>query len=143
VAKILFGIGAGLLSALVSCVLAYVVGVSVIAADLKEFFPTLLAAATVLPLMLILFVLLPSLVIGLLVGATIGIGTKFSSRVYVVGAAAGVLFSVAVFSVLLPLWIAHAPNDFLGIISSPMLAGSYGLVLGLLAARLQKYAPSK
>ena len=141
-AKLLFGILAGLLSALVSLVLAYVVGVIVIAVDLKEFFPTLLAATTVLPLMLLFVVLLPSLVIGLLVGATIGIGAKFSARVYIVGAGAGVVFSLALFSVLLPLWIAHTRDDFLGIVSSPLLAGSYGLVLGLLAARLQKYGPT-
>lgn len=140
-AKILFGILAGLLSALIVLVFAYLVGVIVIAAELREFFPTLLAATTVLPLMLLLLVLLPSLVIGLLVGVSIGIGGRLSSRVYFFGAVAGVLFSLAIFSVLLPLGIEHGRDDFLGIISSPVLAGGYGLILGLVAARLQRYAP--
>ena len=142
-AKILFGVLAGLLSALVSLLLAYVVGVIVIAADLKEFFPTLLAAITVLPLMLLFVMLLPSLAIGLLVGVALGIGANFSSRLYVVGVVAGVLFSLAMFSVALPLSIAHTRDDFLGIVSSPLLAGGYGLVLGLVAARLQKYGPTR
>ena len=140
-AKILFGILAGLLSALISLVLAYVVGVIVIAVYLKEFFPTLLAAATVLPLMLLFVVLLPTLVIALLVGAMIGVGARFSSRSYIIGAVAGALLSLAVFNGLLPLWIKHTPDDFVGIISSPALSGGYGLILGLVAARLQKYAP--
>jgi hypothetical protein len=93
-----------------------------------------------LPLLMLLVLLLPTLVIGLLAGTTIGVTANVSSRVYIIGATAGILFGLAVLSGVLPLMLAHAPDDFVGIISQPFRAGIYGLTLGLIAAFLfQKF----
>ena len=91
---------------------AYVVGIVIIAADVKEFLPTLLAAVTVLPLMLLFLVLIPTVVIGLLTGATIGIGTSYSSRVYLIGAFAGLVFGLVLLCGVLPLIVSPQPGNF-------------------------------
>ena len=132
--NIFYGIAAGLLSAILSIVLAYVVGVALIFSHTRELFPTLLTAATMLPLLLLIVLLLPTLVIGLLTGITIGVTTKTTSLVYIVGTVAGVIFALVVLSGVLPLLIAHPPDDFVGIVSRPFRAGTYGLVVGLIAS---------
>ena len=123
-----------------SLVLAYVVGVAAVAVESREFLPTLLIATSILPLLFLFVLLLPTLVIGLLVGTTMGVTANVSSRVYIIGATAGILFGLAVLTGVLPLMLSHAPNDFVGIISQPFRAGIYGLTLGLIAAFLfQKF----
>ena len=114
---------------------AYVVGVVSIAVDVREFLPTLLAAVTVLPLMLLFVVLVPTLVIGLLTGLTIGVSANYSSRVYLIGAAAGLLFGLVLLRGVLPLIIVPEPGDFTSIVTRPIWAGGYSLFLGLLASR--------
>jgi hypothetical protein len=143
VIKIIYGILAGLLSAVISLVLAFIVGVVVIAVTTREFFATVLASATVLPLMFLFVLFVPTILLGLLVGVTIGVAAKLSSRVYMVGIAAGLLFAVALLSGVLPLIVVPEPGDFTSIVSRPILAGVYGSFLGLIAARvLHKYGPS-
>lgn len=133
--RIILGAAAGLLSALVCLGVAYVVGVVTIAVDVREVLPTLLAAATVLPLMLLFVVLVPTLLIGLLTGVTIGAGANYSSRVYLIGAAAGLLFGLIVLRGVLPLIIVPEPGDFTSIVTRPIWVGVYSLFLGLLASR--------
>ncbi|HEX5834710.1 MAG TPA: hypothetical protein VFY34_12695 [Pyrinomonadaceae bacterium] len=137
--RILLGAAAGLLSALVCVGIAYVVGVVTIAVDVREFLPTLLAAVTVLPLMLLFVVLLPTLVIGLLTGATIGVTAGYSPRVYLIGAVAGLLFGVVLLSGVLPLILAPQPGDFTSIVARPLWAGIYALFLGLLTSRFFRW----
>ena len=133
--KLFYGIAAGLVSALVCSLLAYVVGIAIIMADTRELLPTLLSAVTMLPLLLLLILLLPTLVIGLLVGISLGVSAKATSRVYIVGAVAGVLFALVVLSGVLPLMIAHpSHDDFIAFISRPFRSGTYGLTLGLIAS---------
>jgi len=125
---------AGLLSAVLGLVLAYVAGVIVIAVHTKEFLPTVLASTTVLPLMLLFVLLLPSLLLGLLLGAVMVVSNgKFA---YFTGAIAGVVLGVLLLSVILPLVIKPEPGDFTSTISQPIVAGLYGLVIGTVASRL-------
>ena len=118
---------------------AYVVGVVIIAVDVREFLPTLLAAGTVLPLMLLFVVLVPTLVIGLLTGVTIGVTADYSSRVYFTGAVAGLLFGVVLLTGVLPLIMAPQPGDFTAIVTRPLWASIYALFLGLLASRFFRW----
>ena len=137
--RIFLGAAAGLLSAFVCIGVAYVVGVVSIAVDLREFFPTLLASVTVLPLMLLFVVLIPTLVIGLLAGVTIGISAGYSSRVYVIGAAAGLLLGLVLLCGVLPLIVRPQPGDFTFIVTRPLWSGIYALFLGLLTARFFRW----
>ena len=114
-------------------------GVVIIAVDVREFLPTLLAAGTVLPLMLLFVVLIPTLVIGLLTGVTIGATADYSSRVYFIGAVAGLLFGLVILSGVLPLIIAPQPGDFTAIVTRPLWASIYALFLGLLASRFFRW----
>jgi hypothetical protein len=133
--KPVLGAAAGLLSAFMCVGVAYVVGVVTIAFDVREFLPTLLSAVTVLPLMLLFVVLLPTLVIGLLTGVTIGVAANHSSRVYFIGAVAGLLFGVILLSGVLTWIIEPQPGDFTSIVTRPLWASIYALFLGLLASR--------
>ena len=119
--------------------LAYVVGVVMIAADVKEFFPALLAAVTVLPLMLLFVLLVPTLITGLLTGATIGVAANYSSRVYVIGGVAGLLLGLVLFSGVLPLIVVPQAGDFTSIVTRPFWAGLYAFFVGLLAARFFRW----
>ena len=133
--RIFLGAAAGLLSALVGLAVAYLVGVVTIAVDVREFFPTLLAAVTVLPLMLLFVLLVPTLAIALLTGITIGITANFSSRLYLIGAAAGLFFGMVLLWGVLPLIIVPQPADFTSIVTRPFWSAIYALFLGLLASR--------
>jgi hypothetical protein len=137
--RILVGAGAGLLSALVCLGLAYVVGVVMIAADVKEFLPALLAAVTVLPLMLLFVLLVPTLITGLLTGATIGVAANYSSRVYFIGGVAGLLLGLVLLSGVLPLIFVPQAGDFTSIVTRPFWAGLYAFFVGLLAARFFRW----
>lgn len=130
----LLGFAAGLLAGLVSLVFAYVVGVVTIAIDLKEFLPTLLAAVTVLPLMLLFTLLVPTIIIALLVGLAIALTGSRDVRVYLVGAIAGLVFGLAILRGLLPLIFGNSPDDFISIIRGPFVSGIYALFLGLLTS---------
>lgn len=137
--KILLGALAGLLSALVCIAVAYIAGVIIIAVDVREFLPTLLAAVTVLPLMLLFVLLVPTVVMGLLTGLTIGITAHYSSRVYFIGAVAGLYSGLIVLIDVLPLIVTPQPGDFTSIITRPLWASIYALILGLLTARFFRW----
>ena len=118
---------------------AYVVGVVKIAVDVGEVFPTLLAAVTVLPLMLLFVLLPPTLAIGLLTGLTLGFAGNYSSRVYLIGAVTGLLVGLVLLSGLLPLIVVPQPGDFTSIVTGPFGAGIYAFFLGLLTARFFRW----
>jgi len=132
--NVLGGLVAGLLAALVSIAFAYVAGVVTIAIDLKEFLPTLLAATTVLPLMLLFTLLLPSIIIGWLVALAISVVANSTSRVYRVGAIAGLVFGLAILRGLLPLVFGNSTEDFVAIIGRPFVSGIYALFLGVMTS---------
>ena len=136
--RIFIGIAAGLVSAIITLIVAYVAGVVAIAVTTREFFATVLASLTVWPLMLLFVLLIPTIVVGLLVGVTIAFAAKVSSRFYIIGAVAGVAFSMALLSGIVPIVFGPAKGDFTAIISRPILSAAYGLVLGLIAARIVK-----
>jgi hypothetical protein len=143
VIKILYGVLAGLLSALIDLALAYVAGVIVIAITTREFLATMLSATTVLPLMLLFVLLVPTIVIGLVVGLAIALTAKVSSRTFLGGATAGMLSGVALLSLMLPLIVKPEPGDFTSIVSNPVLSATYGLILGLLASGIYRYGSSR
>ena len=132
--NVLGGLVAGLLAALVSIAFAYVAGVVTIAIDLKEFLPTLLAATTVLPLMLLFTLLLPSIIIGWLVALAISVVANSTSRVYRVGAIAGLVFGLVILRGLLPLVFGNSTEDFVAIIGRPFVSGIYALFLGVMTS---------
>jgi hypothetical protein len=138
VTKPLVGIAAGLVSAILTLIVAYVVGVVAIAVNTREFLATVLASVTVWPLMLLFVLLLPTIVVGMLAGVTIAFAAKATARLYLAGAIAGVLFGMALLSGVVPVVFRPANGDFTAIISRPVLSAAYGLVLGLIAARIVK-----
>lgn len=114
---------------------AYLAGVVTIAIDVREFLPALLAAVTVLPLMLLFVVLIPTIGVGLLTGVTIGIAANYSSRVYLIGALAGLVFGLVLLAGVLPLLVVPQPGDFTSIVTRPLWTSIYALFLGLLTSR--------
>jgi hypothetical protein len=119
---------------------AYAGSVVAVAFATKELYPTLLAATALLPLMFLLVLLLPTIVIAVAVGVTIGLaGANRSSRIYLVGTAAGVLFAEIVLTGLLPLFAKVDPDGFVYFATRPVLTGLYGALLGLIAARLFRW----
>ena len=135
--KIFLGLATGLMSAPVCLILAYVVGVVGTAVKTHDLFATLLTAATFLPIMLALLLAIPTLVIATLIGLTLGLIANVTSRLLIIiGTLMGLVFSVIVLSLLLPLVVEPQPGDFTSIISNYLLSGVYGMVLGALTSLL-------
>ena len=134
--KILLGVAAGLLGAISGLILAYLVGILVILIHTSELFPTLLAALTYLPLMLLFVLLGPSIVITSMVGLMLGIPNfrKRAAGLFAAGAITGLIIGEIVLSFLLPLIVAPQPGDFTSIVSNHYLSGAYGLILGVLTS---------
>src|SRR5258705_8842839 len=138
--KIFLGLATGLMSAPVCLILAYVVGVVGTAVKTRDLFATLLTAATFLPIMLTLLLAIPTLVIASLIGLTLGLIANFSSRfLVIIGTLIGLVFSVIVLSLLVPLVVEPQPGDFTSIISNYFLSGAYGMVLGGLTGLLFRW----
>ena len=131
--KIFLGLLAGLLSALVGLFLVYLTGIVATAISTRDFFATLLAAATFLPLMVFFVLFFPSIALSLLVGLTLGLGSNFNKRAsgLVVGALTGLIFAEIVLSLVLPLIVAPQAGDFTSIVSNHYLSAAYGLILGI------------
>src|SRR6266545_1449525 len=132
--NLLRGLMAGMLAGAATVLLAYPVGAVAILVKLRDFFATLLASVTVLPLML-LFVVFPiSLIVGGITGFALAIISDLKERTYFV--ALGAIFSFVLAEVLLsivaPLVFNSEPGDFVSIIKNPFLSGCYGLTLGTL-----------
>jgi hypothetical protein len=138
--KIFLGLAAGLLSTPVGLIFAYIVGVLGTAAKTRDLFATLLTAATFLPIMLALMLAIPTLVVTTLSGLTLGLIANFSSRFLVIlGTLIGLVSSVIVLSLVLPLVVEPQPGDFTSIISNYLLSGAYGVVLGGLTGLLFRW----
>jgi hypothetical protein len=132
------GLMAGLSAAVATALLGYLIGVIVILVQTREFFATLLAAVTVLPLMM-LFVVFPiSLAIGIITGLGLVFVSDLRNRSFFI--ALGAILSFVLAEVLLgivaPLIFRSEPGDFVSIVRNPFLSGSYGLILGALTAKL-------
>jgi len=122
-------------------ILVYFCGVVAIAISLKELFPTLLAALTVLPLMIILILLLPATILSVLIGLLAGtlLNLKNSAVSFLVTISISLLLVEIVFAGLLPLIAASDSRDFVSMASNPYIAGLYGLTLGALINRLFRW----
>ena len=132
--KSLFGFIAGLLSAPIGLIIAYLAGVAITAIKTRELLATLLVAGSFLPLMLIFVLLLPTLTISVLTGLTLGTLSSSVSRFLLVGLVAGLVLGEVVLSILLPLIVVPQPGDFTSIVSNHFLSGLYGLLVGVVTA---------
>jgi len=132
--KTLFGFIAGLLSAPIGLIIAYLAGVAITAIKTRELLATLLVAGSFLPLMLIFVLLLPTLTISVLTGLTLGTLSNSVSRFLLVGLVAGLVLGEVVLSILLPLIVVPQPGDFTSIVSNHFLSGLYGLFVGGITA---------
>jgi hypothetical protein len=132
--NIFIGALSGVVGGALCLIIIYLSSVVVIAFKLRDLFATLLAALTVLPLLLLLIVLMPTI----LMGVTIGLlaATAFSSckpaLSYIVTAGLGFVLAELIFAVVLP-WIAPPENgDFVSMASNPYQLAVFGLILGML-----------
>jgi len=120
------------MATLVSLLLAYVVGVIVTLVAVDELAATVLAALTVLPIML-LFVLLP-LSLAIAVGTGVVLAMVSRLRQHPVGAVIGSLVALVLaelfMSLIAPRVFGTSDRDFTDIIGNPLLSASYGIVLG-------------
>ncbi len=135
------GVMAGVISGLVGLGFAYVIGIVAISLRLRDLFATFLAAVTVLPLMLIIVCLLPSVMIGAMIGFLLGAASNFRS--YPFGLLAGVIIGLVcgeiILSVVTPLIVTPHPGDFIAIITNPYLSAGYGVLLGVLTSLIFRW----
>jgi hypothetical protein len=132
------GIVAGAVSSVFVVILSYLAGVFVIAHSMPDrsqeaLIAVLLAAVTVLPLLLLIVVLPTTLLVGITAGFLLGLGSRLRGRPLgtFAGALVGLALSELVFSVALPHVAPPRPSgDFVSIVSSPYLSAAYGLTLG-------------
>jgi hypothetical protein len=126
---------AGLLGSMASLLVAYVAGSIAILVHTGEVLPTLLAMGTVLPLML-LFVILPLTLVAS--GPTALILICFARLKYLVlmGALVGLIAVEIVFAILAAWVFNPAPGDIFQLAANPIVAGSYGALLGVIVALL-------
>jgi len=137
VRALLLGVLAGLIATPVALLLAYAVGLIAIAVNTGELFATLLSAATVLPLMLLLVALLPTLVISILTGLLVGISSSFINGWFkTIGSLLGLILSEICLSLVLPRVIVPQTNDFMTIVSNPFVSASYGVAIGFIVGWL-------
>jgi len=130
--NIVIAVAAGLLATLVSLLLAYVVGVIVTLVAVGELAPTALAALTVLPIMLLFFLLPLSLAIAFGTGVVLAMVTHLRQRPAgaVIGALVALVMAELFLSLLAPRVFGTSDRDFTDIIGNPLLSASYGIVLG-------------
>ena len=148
--NLLIGAFAGLLTTPLALALAYLAGLIAIAVKTRELVATLLSGVTVLPLMLLFVLLLPTVVISVVTGLLLGL---FSSLIHGWFKAAGVVLGVLVSEIcitgILPRVIIPQDNDFMSIVSNYLVSASYGVVIGIIVSWLtakmigQNYAPGK
>ena len=130
----MLGLLSGLISGMVCLVIAYLLGVIVIAIHLRDIFATLLASLTVLPLMIIFVLILPTALICIVLGLASGSVLNLVSRAVSLPALAiiGFILAELLMAVIVPMIATPSNGDFVAIVGNPYLAGIYGLVLGAL-----------
>lgn len=141
---LLMGVVAGVVGSAFALILAYLAGIVATALSMPDhsqeaLMAVLLAAVTVLPLMLIIVVLLPTVLMGVTAGFLLGLGSRLRGRPFglVAGALVCLALSELVFSVALPLAAPPKPGgDFVTIVGNPLYSGAYGLTLGALTGLL-------
>jgi hypothetical protein len=137
VRALLLGVLAGLIATPVALPLAYAVGVIAISVNTGELFATLLSAATVLPLMLLLVALLPTLLISILTGLLLGLSSSLINGWFkTIGGLLGLVLSEICLSLILPRLIVPQTNDFMTIVSNPFVSASYGAAIGFIVGWL-------
>jgi hypothetical protein len=134
VRNLFIGVLSGILSGVLCLILVYISAVVIIAIELRELFATLLAAFTVLPLLLLLILSLPTLFMGVVIGLVSA--TTFSRLQngfsYVAAAALGFVLAELIFALALPKIAPPTNGDFVSMASKPYLVGLFGVILGAL-----------
>lgn len=132
--NILKAAAAGLLATLVSLLLAYVVGIIVTLVAIGELAATALAALTVLPIMLLFFLLPLSLAIAFGTGVILAMVSQLRQRPAgpVIGALVALVLAELFLSLLAPRVFGTGDGDFTDIIGNPLLSAIYGIVVGSL-----------
>jgi ABC-type microcin C transport system permease subunit YejE len=142
--NVLIGVLSGILSGTLCLILVYVSAVVIIAIQLRELFATLLAAFTVLPLLILLILSLPTLFMGVLVGLVSATTFRRLQRTlsYIAAAALGVVLAELLLAFALPRIAPPTNGDFISMASKPYLVGIFGLILGILCnAFCRKLSP--
>jgi hypothetical protein len=136
--RIFLGIASGVLAGICCLIVSYFVGVIGIAISLREALATLLAAVTVLPLMLIIVGVPVTFVLGLMTGGLLGTMAALRNRPFgfLVSALVGMVCAELVLTLFVPLIAPPQPGDFIHIISNPYLSGTYGVLLGAFTSGL-------
>ena len=139
--RVLLGLASGLLGGICCLILAYFAGLVVIAISLQEMLATLLAAVTVLPLMLIIIGIPLTFVLGMMTGGLLGAMAAVRNRPIgvLVSALVGMVSAELVLSLFVPLIAPPQRGDFIQIVSNPFLSGSYGVVLGMITSRFFRW----
>src|SRR4029453_4773731 len=131
------GLLAGFIGGILGGILFYLAGVIATGIYSREFFPTLLAAVTYIPLML-LFFSFPLMLLGLLIGFSLGLVGKSLERIPNLWIALflGMGGAALVLKFLVPLVFTPKPGDFTSIVSNVYFAAGYGSILGMISQRL-------
>jgi hypothetical protein len=115
-----------------------------IAIQLRELLATLLAAFTVLPLLILLILSLPTLFMGGVIGLLSATAfRRFQSTFsYIAAAALGFVLAELLLALALPRIAPPTNGDFVSMASKPYLVAFFGLILGILCnAFYRKLSP--
>ena len=126
------GLAAGLLATLISLLLAYIGGIIVTLIAVGELAATALAALTVLPIMLLFFLLPMSLAIAFGTGVILAMVSHLRRRPVgpLLGALVALVLAELFLSLLAPRVFGTRDRDFTDIIGNPLLSAIYGIVVG-------------
>jgi len=135
------GVLSGLISGTICFILVYIVGVVAIAVKAEDLLATALAALTVLPLMLIFVLLIPTAIICILIGFTSATLLSLTSRSVSIIAAAvvGLVLSEILLGLILPIFATESNAELLSIARNPFVIAVYGLLLGSLTGCLFRW----
>lgn len=142
--RLLLGLAAGLLSAVITLILTYLVGVVVIFIQSRDVLTTLLAAGSVLLIMVLVVAMIPTMIMGGTIGLSLALASHITGRRlgFIVGGLFGIVLAEVVISVVLPLVFKSQSGDFVDLIRKPWLSGMYGLVLGAVSGLLFRWMNS-
>ncbi len=123
--NLFLGLLSGLISGTICFILVYIVGVVAIALNLRDFLATVLASFTVLPLMLIFVLLIPTGIICVLIGFISGTILSLTSRGVSITASAiaGLVFGEIILGLALPFFATPSNAELLSIAGNRYLVG--------------------
>ena len=142
--RIFLGVLAGLIGGVIALVVAFIGGVIGIGLHLRDLPATLLASATVLPLMFLFILLLPTLIMGVVIGFVLGLGSNFTNWAFSVatGGILGLVCAEVLLAGVVPLLFKPEPGDFVSIASNPFYVALFGFILGAATSRVFRWIGS-